>query len=183
MYTETTDCIPLDLVTLFDEAYNDPKNRLPHNYKPDCLSSNENLCYSVTYDDDGSPICGSIARTRDFYKGSVRVLSRYYVSKRIATVGLRVSKYHKDGMNTFAIDHLDQQVEFAKQAGYEAQFISREYRNIRVMRNIHKGIVTHSKFKDWTLEPALYQTAPCELKECYQFVMWRGFNKLPYVHI
>lgn len=183
MYTQTTDHIPLELIELFDVAYRDPLNRLPHNYDPETLSSEENLCYSVTFDDDGDAICGSIARARDFYQGSVRILSRYYVSKKIKTVGLRVSKYHKNGMNTFALDHVNQQVEFAEAHGYHAQFVSREYRNARVMRNIYKGINTHSNYNDWTLEKGLYQTAPCELKECFQFVMWRGFNKLQYVHI
>lgn len=180
MHTETTDWIPLELIALFEESLNDPLNRLPHNYEPESLSSEENLCYSVTWDEEGDPICGSVARVRDFYNGGVRVLSRYYTSKKLDQYksGLRIHKYHVKGISTFAAEHADQQVEFAIQNGIYKHFISREHGNFRVMSNMHRGLNYNCRHKDWVLEQNKWQTAPCNGAECWQHIVWRGENPL-----
>jgi|TARA_E500000081_G_scaffold154311_2_gene190890 hypothetical protein len=180
MHTETTESIPLELISLFEESLDDSKNRLPHNYNIESLSSDENLCYSITWDDDNDVIAGSVARTRDFYNGGARILSRYYTSKKLDKhrSGLRIHKFHKNGMSTFACDMADQQVDFAIERGIMKHFISREYGNFKVMKNIHKGLNANCKHKDWVLEPNEWQTAPCEGDECWQHIIWRGENPL-----
>ena len=114
MKTITTHTLPDDLVDLFNKSIADPLNRLPHNYQSQDLTNPDHICYSVTYDSDGDCICGSVARMRDFYNGGVRLLSKYYISKKIQQVGMRVNKYHTHGMSTFAVQQADQQIEFCK---------------------------------------------------------------------
>ena len=140
MKTITTHTLPDDLVDLFKQSLQDPLNRLPHNYVPEDLDNEDHICYSVTYDSDGDCICGSVARMRDFYNGGVRLLSKYYISKKIKPVGMRVNKYHKNGMSTFAVEQSDQQIEFFKK-NYDVNkfFISREYKNPRSIKNLCRG--------------------------------------------
>ena len=179
MKTFTTATIPQQLVDLFAESLNDDLNRLPHNYYPNDLNNPDHICYSITIDDEGDCICGSVARMRDFYNGGVRVLSKYYVSKKIKQIGMRVSKYHVNGMNTFAVQQADQQIEFAQQHhGVEKFFISREYKNPRSIRNVCRGMEYNSKYKGWTLEKDLWQTAPCDTDDCWQHIIWLGGNPL-----
>tara|TARA_B100000085_G_C18541055_1_gene511944 strand:- start:708 stop:1256 length:549 start_codon:yes stop_codon:yes gene_type:complete len=178
MYTQTTEYAPKKLFELFTEALVDPKNRLPQNYLLEDLHSTENLCYSITINENGDAVSGSVARIRSFYKGGARVLSRYYTSKKLSRSGMRYSKYHTKGMNTFACEQLDQQVDFAIQQGINKHFVSREYGNFLIMKNIHKGIQYHCKYKDWVLEPNEWQTAPCDTDDCWQHIIWRGGNPL-----
>lgn len=179
MKTTTVDHVPDDLRLLFQESLKDKLNRLPHNYDPDSLDAEDHICYSVTYDDDGDCICGSIARRRDFYNGGVRLLSKYYISKKIKQVGIRINKWHTKGMSSFAVEQADQQIEFAlKKYGTTSFFISREYKNPRSIKNLHRGMLYHSKYKDWVLEKNLWRTAPCDDDECWQYVVWRGDNCL-----
>ena len=37
MHTETTESIPLELISLFEESLDDSKNRIPHNYNIESL--------------------------------------------------------------------------------------------------------------------------------------------------
>jgi hypothetical protein len=179
MKTITTHTLPDDLVDLFKQSLQDPLNRLPHNYVPEDLDNEDHICYSVTYDSDGDCICGSIARMRDFYNGGVRLLSKYYISKKIKPVGMRVNKYHKNGMSTFAVEQADQQIEFCKK-NYDVNkfFISREYKNPRSIKNLCRGMEHNSKYKGWTLEKDLWQTAPNNTDDCWQYIVWLGGNPL-----
>jgi hypothetical protein len=171
--------LPDDLVDLFKQSLQDPLNRLPHNYVPEDLDNEDHICYSVTYDSDGDCICGSVARMRDFYNGGVRLLSKYYISKKIKPVGMRVNKYHKNGMSTFAVEQADQQIEFCKK-NYDVNkfFISREYKNPRSIKNLCRGMEHNSKYKGWTLEKDLWQTAPNNTDDCWQYIVWLGGNPL-----
>lgn len=181
MHTETTEWIPLELIALFEESLRDDLNRLPHNYLAESLSSEENVCYSITYDDEGDPISGSVARKREIYNDGVRLLSRYYTSKKLSAgrKGLRIHKYHIKGMSTFAVEQADQQIEFCKNTnGTEKFFISREYKNPSSIRNLCRGMEYHSKFKGWTLEEDLWRTAPCDDDSCWQRIVWLGGNPL-----
>jgi hypothetical protein len=179
MKTITTHTLPDDLVDLFKQSLQDPLNRLPHNYVPEDLDNEDHICYSVTYDSDGDCICGSVARMRDFYNGGVRLLSKYYISKKIKPVGMRVNKYHKNGMSTFAVEQADQQIEFCKK-NYDVNkfFISREYKNPRSIKNLCRGMEHNSKYKGWTLEKDLWQTAPNNTDDCWQYIVWLGGNPL-----
>ena len=179
MKTITTHTLPDDLVDLFKQSLQDPLNRLPHNYVPEDLDNEDHICYSVTYDSDGDYICGSVARMRDFYNGGVRLLSKYYISKKIKPVGMRVNKYHKNGMSTFAVEQADQQIEFCKK-NYDVNkfFISREYKNPRSIKNLCRGMEHNSKYKGWTLEKDLWQTAPNNTDDCWQYIVWLGGNPL-----
>ena len=179
MKTITTHALPDDLVDLFKQSLQDPLNRLPHNYVPEDLDNEDHICYSVTYDSDGDCICGSVARMRDFYNGGVRLLSKYYISKKIKPVGMRVNKYHKNGMSTFAVEQADQQIEFCKK-NYDVNkfFISREYKNPRSIKNLCRGMEYNSKYKGWTLEKDLWQTAPNNTDDCWQYIVWLGGNPL-----
>ena len=179
MKTITTDTLPQEMVDLFIDSLLDPLNRLPHNYDPRELDNQDHICYSITFDDDGDCICGSVARMRDFYNGGVRLLSKYYISKKIKIVGMRVSKYHVNGMSTFAVEQADQQIEFAKKHhGVDRFFISREYKNPRSIRNLHRGMEYNSRYKGWVLEKDLWQTAPCNTDDCWQHIVWLGRNPL-----
>ena len=179
MKTITTHTLPDDLVDLFKQSLQDPLNRLPHNYVPEDLDNEDHICYSVTYDSDGDCICGSVARMRDFYNGGVRLLSKYYISKKIKPVGMRVNKYNKNGMSTFAVEQADQQIEFCKK-NYDVNkfFISREYKNPRSIKNLCRGMEHNSKYKGWTLEKDLWQTAPNNTDDCWQYIVWLGGNPL-----
>ena len=179
MKTITTHTLPDNLVDLFKQSLQDPLNRLPHNYVPEDLDNEDHICYSVTYDSDGDCICGSVARMRDFYNGGVRLLSKYYISKKIKPVGMRVNKYHKNGMSTFAVEQADQQIEFCKK-NYDVNkfFISREYKNPRSIKNLCRGMEHNSKYKGWTLEKDLWQTAPNNTDDCWQYIVWLGGNPL-----
>ena len=179
MKTITTHTLPDVLVDLFKQSLQDPLNRLPHNYVPEDLDNEDHICYSVTYDSDGDCICGSVARMRDFYNGGVRLLSKYYISKKIKPVGMRVNKYHKNGMSTFAVEQADQQIEFCKK-NYDVNkfFISREYKNPRSIKNLCRGMEYNSKYKGWTLEKDLWQTAPNNTDDCWQYIVWLGGNPL-----
>ena len=179
MKTITTHTLPDDLVDLFKQSLQDPLNRLPHNYIPEDLDNEDHICYSGTYDSDGDCICGSVARMRDFYNGGVRLLSKYYISKKIKPVGMRVNKYHKNGMSTFAVEQADQQIEFCKK-NYDVNkfFISREYKNPKSIKNLCRGMEYNSKYKGWTLEKDLWQTAPNNTDDCWQYIVWLGGNPL-----
>ena len=179
MKTITTHTLPDDLVDLFNKSIADPLNRLPHNYQSQDLTNPDHICYSVTYDSDGDCICGSVARMRDFYNGGVRLLSKYYISKKIQQVGMRVNKYHTHGMSTFAVQQADQQIEFCKK-NYDVNkfFISREYKNPRSIKNLCRGMEHNSKYKGWTLEKDLWQTAPNNTDDCWQYIVWLGGNPL-----
>jgi hypothetical protein len=179
MKTITTPTLPKDLVKLFEESLLDPLNRLPDNYMPEDLNNPDHIYYSVTYDDDGDCICGSVARKRDFYNGGVRLLSKYYISNKIKQVGLRVNKYHVKGMSTFAVEQADQQIELCQlEHDIDKFFISREYKNPRSIRNLCRGMEHNSKYKGWTLENDLWRTAPCDGDECWQYIVWLGGNPL-----
>jgi hypothetical protein len=92
---------------------------------------------------------------------------------------MRVNKYHKNGMSTFAVEQADQQIEFCKK-NYDVNkfFISREYKNPRSIKNLCRGMEHNSKYKGWTLEKDLWQTAPNNTDDCWQYIVWLGGNPL-----
>jgi hypothetical protein len=178
-WTVITTTEPTDNVRkIFDIAYADPKNKLANNYSIGNLYNQNSIAYSVTmYENE--PIAVSTLMNRPLYNGAVRALSRYYVVQINDGDGLFPDKFYIDGMRTHAVEQLDQQVKLATDIHINDVFISREDKTHRRMTRIHKGILTHSKYKDWILEKSRWLVCPnSESPACWQFVIRRGDARL-----
>ena len=110
---------------------------------------------------------------REIYQGSVRCLSRYYVSRTMKNIGMKPDISYSKGMRSYAIDQLDQQVQFAEEYGMTGQFISHENNKDFIIKRIYKGIMEHSRYIDWILEPE----RKLVWENCMQWIIRRGnFN-------
>lgn len=153
---------------IFNEANKDPTNKLKENY---ILTNivNDTIAYSVTKYDNRI-ISASTIMDREIYEGSVRCLSRYYVSRSMKNKGMQPDISYSKGMRSYAIDQLDQQVQFAEEYGMNRQFISHENNKDFIIKRIYKGIMEHSRYKDWVLEPE----RKLVWENCWQWIIKRG---------
>ena len=159
-----------DVVKIFREANKDLTNKLKENYILHNII-NDTIAYSITKY-KGNPICISTIMDRPIYNGGVRCLSRYYVSRSMANIGMQPDISYSDGIRLYAVEHLDQQVEFSEKYGITSQFISHENNKDFIIKRIYKGIMIHSKYKDWILEPE----KKLVWEGCWQWIIRRGDN-------
>lgn len=152
---------PDSLLELF-EAVSQGAKRRQANYKIEDALTDYTLCCTVTIV-DGSPYLGSVAWARPTYEGFVRVATRYCVHPDWMHAYYRRNAPGKgyDNMRIDAVDHIDQQVDFCKNLGYENFFISREDNspNAKATKKITESINKYSKYT-WTMSKEKQRVAP-----------------------
>lgn len=123
--TKTYDYLPGGLVWLYNKVSQESSSKRKKNYSSEDSFTDYTLCYTLSTVDD-IPYLGSLAWNRPLYNGMVRVASRYCVNPDFAYFNIR----YKDCIRVDAIDHINQQVEFTKNLGFNDHFISREDRTV-----------------------------------------------------
>jgi hypothetical protein len=177
--TSTHEKCPDELVYLYEIVQKDPFNKLADNYKFKNIFTDYTLCYSVTLDEAGEPIAGSIVWKRPFYNGSVRIGTRYAIHPRTRSSALKLKdENYQYGIRTYAVEQLDQQIEFVENLGIYDQFISREDKKGLVSKRVFHGLQVLSRH-DWTIHPGFCLVCPNEKSDsCWQRVAYRGILKI-----
>ena len=172
--TSTTEDCPQSIIDLFTEANDKLTSHLKLNYALEKLADPEILCYSVTTFQE-SPISASVAYSRKFYNGAVRVATKYYVSTQMKNIGLLPDQFYKNGIRTYFADQIDQQIDYCKQLGYESFFVSRDHPSFRITKRLYNGIEQTCKHKGWQLHDDQKLVAPNPSDpHCWQHVIWLG---------
>lgn len=175
--TFTFDYCPDALREFYEVVRQDKSNKLAKNYTPEEIYQEYTLCYSISVDQTTNQVvAGSVAWARPFYNGAVRVGTRYAIHPNVRSQGGLEPKsdYYKNGIRTYAVEQLDQQIEFVETLGYNNQFMSREDRKGWSTKRVFSGIKTHSKY-DWNFSDDTWLVCPKEQNlSCWQRVAYRG---------
>lgn len=158
-----------DLAYLFKKSA-EADHKRSHNYTLDDKTIAQSIAYSVTYLND-MPVLGSLAWTRPFYMGALRVATKYCVLPEY-----RNKNFGKGTENLFRLDILDQviqQCKIGEEQGYDAFFISQED-NSPGGRRVKTSVNTLTKYTDYTWmctdTPVLVAPNPPD-PSCWQYVM------------
>lgn len=153
--TQTLDYLTDDLVWLF-EIVSQSLNKRNTNYTLDDAFTDYTLCYTLSTV-DGVPYLGSLAWNRPMYDGMIRVATRYCVNPDFIHFNVR----YRDGIRKDAVDHINQQVEFTKQLGFDNHFISREDNspNAKNTKRIVENLNKNSPYT-WKLTSEMRRVAP-----------------------
>lgn len=175
--TTTHEKCPDELIHLYRVVFLDPNNRLADNYYLSEIFKKYTLCCSVTVNESGDPIAGSVVWKKPFYNGAVRLGTRYAIhpNERLHALRPKGENYdYKVGIRPYTVDQLDQQVEFVEALGYTNQFLSREDRRGRFTESMFQGLNKLSKY-NWNISPHNWLVCPNkENKACWQKIIYRG---------
>jgi len=171
--TNTSISCPTGLAWLFREAENDSSNSLRKNYQPKEIYTDYAICFSLSTIDN-FPISGSVAWCRPFYNSSVRVGTRYYVHNSFRSKSLRPDRFYANGIRSYIVDQIDQQITECKRQGFDNFFISREDNTGKVNDRIFRGLQHKSKYS-WQISNKFYQICPNSANpSCYQRIIYVG---------
>jgi len=169
--TTTVENLTKDIKWLFEQVSKTNHYRAD-NYLLDNYATSYTLCYTTTYL-NGEPVLGSCAWNRPFYKGMIRICTRYCIN-----LGFRHVNFGQgtDGFRLDVVDHIDQQVDFTKKLGFNYHFISREDKNKtgKTTKRLTKDINNYSKYFWKCSENRKLVCPDPDAPSCWQFIIYNN---------
>ena len=166
--TITTLEVNNDLVWIYAQVKKSNVRRSA-NYDLNVNKSDTILAYTVTYLEE-TPVLASIAWTRPFYGGAVRVATKYCVSPDYMDKDF--GKGTKNLIRLDTVDHIIQQYEICEMLGYSKFFISQEDKTKG--KRVNKYISTLNELTDFkwkSTEVPVLVCPDCDNPSCWQYVI------------